>query len=564
MATFDVTVKGRDYTVDAANPDDAWVKANQLHEQSEPSIGNMMSNIVPSAKKYGTELVGGVKQMVTHPLDTARSMLDVGAAGLTAALPDKVNEFIDRINWDKDEAQRISNVANAVGGVYKQRYGSVDAMKRTLTTDPVGAFSDISTILTGGGALAGKVPALAKTAATASKIGSAIDPLKVITAPAKAVAPILGFTTGTGTLPMQQAYQAGKAGGEKGEAFLGQLRKTAPIENVVDDARKALDNIKNQRNSDYRSGMVDISKDATVLKFDDIEKALDDVKSTAYYKGALKNPQAAEVFEEIQKAITEWKQKDPAQFHTPEGIDALKQRIGNIQKSYLQPGKEPALRVATAAYNSLKDLIQKQAPKYAEVMANYEKASTELADIEKTLSLGRKASIDTSLRKLQSIMRDEANTNWGRRVNVGRKLEEAGAETLMPQLAGQSLSAAMPRGLSGRFGLTGILGQAGQALTMNPSAFLPIAGKAAALAIPTSPRLMGEAAYYTGKVAGTPARLGKMLSQYGDKLAAQNPKMAFAIDAAQRAVAAGKQVNPQVARMLAIQLARMEQAQQEQ
>ena len=563
MGVFDVTVKGHDYTVNAADANEAWVKANQLHEQSEPSFANMVGNIIPSAKKFGTELAGGLKQMVTHPLETGRSILDVGAAGLTAALPDKANEFIDRINWDKDEQQRISNMANALGGVYKQRYGSIDALKRTVTTDPVGALNDLSTIMTGGGALAAKAPLLAKTASTVSKIGSAVDPLKVITSPAKVIAPILGFTTGTGTLPIQEAFKAGKAGGEKGEAFLGQLRKEAPIENVVDDARKALDNIKDTRNKDYRSGMVDISKDATVLKFDDVEKALNDVKSTAYYKGALKNPQAAEVFDEIEKAINEWKGKDPAQFHTPEGIDALKQRIGNIQKSYLQAGKEPALRVATAAYNSLKDLIQKQAPTYAKVMSGYENASAELADIEKTLSLGRKASIDTSLRKLQSIMRDEANTNWGRRVNVGRQLEEAGAETLMPQLAGQSLSAAMPRGLSARIGQMGNIMQAGSGIAANPAAVLPIVGKAAALGIPASPRLMGEAAYYTGKVAGIPAKLGELLSQYGSKLAKQNPQIAFAIDAAQRAIAAGKQVNPQVARMLAIQLSRMDQAQQE-
>jgi hypothetical protein len=70
-------------------------------------------------------------------------------------------------------------------------------------------------------------------------------------------------------------------------------------------------------------------------------------------------------------------------------------------------------------------------------------------------------------------------------------LEQQGGQEVMPALAGQALNSAMPRGLAGQLGGVGYI--SGAALT-NPMA-LP----AAALA---SPRLMGEAAYYTGKASG--------------------------------------------------------------
>ncbi len=558
MAVFDVTVAGRDYTVDANDENDAWVKANKMHLDSTPSIGNAIKHIPESAKKYGAGIVEGITQAVTNP----RSILDIGAAGMMKVMPDKVNEVIDKLNWDKDEQNRVSSVANAIGGVYKDRYGSPDAIKRTLTVDPIGSLGDLSAILSSGGSLASRLPSLTKAASVASKAGMAIDPLKVITSPLKTAAPILGMTTGTGTLPIKEAYKAGKTGGEAGEAFSGQLRKTAPIESVVDDARTALENIKSKRNEDYRAGMVDISNDKKILDFTDVEKALDSVQSSAYYKGALKNPQAADVFNQINSAISEWKALDPAIYHTPEGIDALKQRIGNIQKGYLQAGKEPSLRIATAAYNSLKDLIQKQAPTYAKVMSGYENASAELADIEKTLSLGRNASVDTSLRKLQSIMRDEANTNWGRRINVGKTLEASGADMLMPKLAGQSLSSLTPRGLVGRGSAMSELGTAAK-MAAGGTLTIPMGATIGAGLAASSPRLVGEAAFAAGKAASIPSKLGDLLSKYGDKIASKSPDMAFAIDSAKRAISQGKQVNPQVAKMLAIQLSRMEQAKQE-
>ena len=90
----------------------------------------------------------------------------------------------------------------------------MEALKKTLYEDPVGALADISTLFTGGGALAtkagqlSKVSKLAKAGRVATRVGEIIEPtgvgvkaLKAVAAPparlaGRAAGETLGFTSG--------------------------------------------------------------------------------------------------------------------------------------------------------------------------------------------------------------------------------------------------------------------------------------------------------------------------------------------------------------------------------
>jgi hypothetical protein len=113
-------------------------------------------------------------------------------------------------------------------------------------------------------------------------------------------------------------------------------------------------------------------------------------------------------------------------------------------------------------------------------------------EIERALSLGDRASADTAIRKLQSLTRNNANTNFAYRKELANALKTQGGEDLMPALSGQALSSWTPRGLAGQGTALGI-GATG-ALTVNPGA--------AALLPLTSPRTVGLGAYGMGKLAG--------------------------------------------------------------
>jgi hypothetical protein len=145
--------------------------------------------------------------------------------------------------------------------------------------------------------------------------------------------------------------------------------------------------------------------------------------------------------------------------------------------------------VGNDVYNSVKSEITKQAPEYAKTMKDYIAASDQIKEIERALSLGQKSSVDTAMRKLQSLMRNNVNTNYGNRQALARQLEQMGGKDLMPALAGQALNSPTPRGLQA-LGATGT----GVAAFFNPSVLPLLAAQ--------SPRLSGEAALAAGRVAG--------------------------------------------------------------
>ena len=134
-----------------------------------------VKNLPESAGKF----VGGVVQAVTSPLQTLTGILDAGAGALRNSLPQGVVNFIDRFEVDPEAAQRAVQTANAIGGMYKDRYGSYEGIKRTFAEDPVGAAADLSTLLTGGGAAATKLGAT-QTGAVLSRAGAAINPMRPI------------------------------------------------------------------------------------------------------------------------------------------------------------------------------------------------------------------------------------------------------------------------------------------------------------------------------------------------------------------------------------------------
>jgi hypothetical protein len=471
-----------------------------------------ITNIPSSAAKFA----GDIYQAVTNPVETVKSIGMLGAGAIKNALPKSVTDFITSISSEPGQIDKAVEMANAVGGEYAKKYGSLEGFKTAIATDPVGTAADISMMFTGGGSLVGKLPGIVGSAGeTVANVGRTIDPLNIavksVTKPLQLAemlaTPAVGLATGAGAESIREGARAGAAGGAKAEAFLGQLRGNAPIENVVSTAKEAVAELYRNKSDAYKSGMTGVTQNRALLDFAPIDQAIINAEKVGTFNGVVIRGNAASALKEIKDKVAEFKAGNPAVFRTVEGFDKLKQAIGDIQQAL--PYGTPARKVADDLYNSVKNEIVKQAPDYAKVMGDYEQASALLKDIEGSLSLGKKANIDTSVRKLQSILRNNANTNYGRRVDLGRQLEATGvpgADTLFPQLAGQMLSSPTPRGIQGA---TTALGGAA-AYATNPS-LLP------GLAL-TSPRLVGEAAYYGGKAGGAAQRVAEALKSYTGKL----------------------------------------------
>lgn len=298
---------------------------------------------------------------------------------------------------------------------------------------------------------------------------------------------VVSMPSGIGARSVQEAYRAGKYGGDAAEIFKANQTGDVPLENVIDLAQSALGKLRAQRGEAYRSGMKDVAADKTVLSFDDIDKAVKSVGDIANYKGQDLNPEAAQARKNLQQIIDGWKKLDPAEYHTPEGMDALKQRLWNAQKSV--PYGSPEEAVIKPVYQAVRKTIADQAPVYHGVMKGYEKASDTINDVQRTLSLNPKATPDQTLRKLQSVMRDNVNTNWGERAKLADILNDMSGGRLMPALAGQAARSWTPRGIQRALAAP----EAAAMAILHPGT-LP----AATLA---SPRMVGNLAYGAGQAA---------------------------------------------------------------
>jgi hypothetical protein len=270
------------------------------------------------------------------------------------------------------------------------------------------------------------------------------------------------------------------------------MRDKVPSLQVLDDAKSNLAQMNADKIKEYRSGMVDIKKDKSVLDLTGINKALLDAENAMGFKksGIAKDAEAVKALQKIRAKVDQFKNLDPVEYHTPEGLDFLKQslwedfgKLGREEKTAFSAGKQ--------VYDAVKSEINKQAPTYAEVMKNYSESSDLINEIERTLSLGEKASHDTAMRKLQSLMRNNVNTNYGQRVSLAQELSKAGGIDLMPALAGQAMNSLTPRGLQGASNV--------------PTAYLAYGAGGPALAaadiLSSSPRVVGETAYKYGQLA---------------------------------------------------------------
>jgi hypothetical protein len=311
----------------------------------------------------------------------------------------------------------------------------------------------------------------------------------------------LGMTTGAGEEAIGQAYQAGKTGNQ---TFLQNLKGEVPTIEVLDQAKQALANIRANRMVGYKQGIQSTMPSQEIvagkplpipmkrLDFAPITDKLDEtiqslkVETPTTSKFKIGKEELSKV-NELESIVNEWK-KDPT-LHTAEGLDALKQRLDALYPE--SPMQRQAQRAITSVRNTVKDTIVAQDKNYAKTMKAYEESLTLEREIERALSLGDKASADTAIRKLQSLTRNNANTNFGYRKELANALKTQGGADLMPALSGQALSSWTPRGLAGQGTALGI-GATG-ALAANPSAIalLPL----------TSPRTVGLGAYGMGKVA---------------------------------------------------------------
>ena len=441
-----------------------------------------ISNIIPSAKQLGVDIA----TPFMHPIQTAKSIKDLGSSIVSLIQPGE---------------QGNEQLARDVGTFFADRYGGLENLKKTMATDPMGLLSDVSIVLTGGATLvpklAGTTGKIGSISSKVGKVASAIDPVsgtlklggKTLSGAGLLSKNILGATTGVGSEAISQAFKSGQKGGQVQKKFTDNMRGKVKSDVVVQDAINVLKGMGDTRLAKY-------SKDKNLLKLDktkiDFNKVLDEInkfeKSISFEGVTELGLQASKKLDEVKKIIKDF-QGNPA-LHNAKGLDVLKRKIDSSYPTGLNVGD--AGMVVTKVRNIIKKQITDQVPGYAKVMNAYEEAIKLEQQLMKEIGAGKKVDASKTLKKLQSSMRDEVNTNFGSRLDAVKTLDSIDDVMLLPQLAGQSLQSFMPRGIgralaggSGALAFGGLI----EPFTLAKSL------------VASSPRIVGEAVNKAGMIS---------------------------------------------------------------
>ena len=167
--------------------DIAWDNASVSMSEMPYQRRNYAASEVPAAAiknlpKSATQAAAGMYQAVTNPTETFRTIEDILGGAIYNALPKEAVNFLDKFDSNPADKERAINTANAIGGIYKDRYGDWEKIKRTMAEDPIGAVSDLSLLFSGGAAGAGKL-GMVKTAGALDTAAAATNPINAIAKP---------------------------------------------------------------------------------------------------------------------------------------------------------------------------------------------------------------------------------------------------------------------------------------------------------------------------------------------------------------------------------------------
>jgi hypothetical protein len=378
------------------------------------------------------------------------------------------------------------------------------------TAAQAGVAGGVSAVQSGGDPKATATGAL--LGAAGPLVGASLDAAAPSVVPAikRVAAQVLGRTTGAGPAAIAQAID------HPTPELLDAMRGNTSEGQVLTNFKDALQNVKDARSADYQAALANIPRNITLDpspvwdKFEDMlgkfsiartapvttEKAIaspvvdalgrpimSTVENTVpsqldFSRSTVTDRAAQKQIQSVYSDLMDWgSQKGDA---TPQGMDVLKRRIGNMYSDDSQ-----ASALIASVRDSAASVLKQNVPGYADMTKGYETASKFIEGLGDLSIDSRNPGIP--LRKLTTALRQ--NNDY--RQMLTDALGQFSGVDLKGQLAGLNLSKAGPQGMAGvldtGIGILGLLAHG----YLSPSAAVSMAA--------ASPRLMGELVVAMGK-----------------------------------------------------------------
>lgn len=320
----------------------------------------------------------------------------------------------------------------------------------------------------------------------------------------------LGLSTGTGAGTIQEFTRAITKGGKQADEARAALRGNVNPQEIVEDAKTAFGTFIKERSDEYTKKLSALKTKTNLI---DHAPIIERFNSQLEDFGVFVNKDGTPNFSRapglgryekdltaLSKTLAEWGSREGD--NSIAGIDKLKQVIDDFRINSADSKKFDTF--VTSLRNEAKNIIKgnlmkskdlKTLATYNTMLSDFESKTKEIREIQKALSLGDKASVDTAFRKLSTVLR----TNNEVRKQAVQQLNELTGGRLLPKIAGQQLSETLPRGLMRTLG--GIGAGAG---VVSGVGIIPMLK----LALFSSPRVVGEMLNVLG-IAGNKVNIVK-------------------------------------------------------
>lgn len=524
MGTKTILVEGKPVQVPDDATDDEIAKIIGGGEQKNYTLSEVPGAALKNAGKDTGDVLKGAWHAVTHPTDTAVSMIKTllspasalyygGLKGLEKlGYPEGAAEGFK--SWALKEPLELGqHLLDSYGGWLGGPEGwgftpeiGYENVKRSVAERPVSTAMDVLGLTPAGKMLNETRPVQA--ARSVVRKGAEKVAEKAAQLPGTMADIFVQSHEGIGPGALKDVV---KAGAEGDTDALRAIRQGVNYEDILNRGYGVVDALNKKRGDKYNTSMAIFEGADRPVDFAKVDRALGNADDIGVYRGKsgtadpfdFSTASETGAREKINALIERYRALDPREFHTAYGFDKLKQGVQKIidEVSFSDGMYKPIHAYGGKVLDAIRDTIKEVAPpEYTKAMLEYEKDSERLRNLKKEFSLGPNNTPIQAVKKMQKIYRRTADVAHGEKENLLREaLREAGDESLMSTLAGGQFHSFTPQGMRG---------------TMIPAITAGIMGGALspwalALGVAESPRLTGELAYAYGKNRAAARRFGQ-------------------------------------------------------
>lgn len=264
-------------------------------------------------------------------------------------------------------------------------------------------------------------------------------------------------------------------------------------EQILNTAESALSDFTKSKQADYANAISKLQSSAPIPKSivtDTFQKAVDKFGGKINADGDLVFGDSALTTADRSNLTNAWNDIKGWKDVTPQGMDTLRQNIGNNMTDFKMSGNPRANVVLGTVKSALTDFMSDKIPGYSDALKNYGTKSDTASEFLKEFQLAGKAKDTTKLNNLMKIFQKDPKIMD----SLERIMGKGGAEEFQNQVAGSVLSNWFNPGKA--MSSAELLAEGAAVATHHPIV-------AAATAAASSPRIVGETAAAAGKLAAT-------------------------------------------------------------